>query len=96
MKKNLSETDIMLEKFLQHAHNLSSDIEPIRVLRARVYKIGEANVLVRAARMLATHRYFFGINYITLEEIANLDNPFIVFKELFKPLDRLGFRILSL
>lgn len=24
-------------------------------------------------------RYFFGINYITVEEIANLDNPFVAF-----------------
>ncbi len=72
-------TGIMLETFLKQAKKLCENIEPVKVLRARVYRIGGANVLVRAATMLKTHKYFFGINYVTLEEIANLDNPFIAF-----------------
>lgn len=72
-------TDLMLEEFLIQAKKMHSDVEPIRVLRARVFKIAEANVLVRAAIQLKNQRYFFGINYVTLEEMANLDNPFIVF-----------------
>lgn len=72
-------TGLMLEGFLGQAKKRFGNIEPLRVLRARVYQIGEANVLVRAATMLTTHKYFFGINYVTLEEIANLDNPFIAF-----------------
>lgn len=36
-------------------------------------------MLIRAASVITNGRYFFGINYITIEEIANLDNPFIAF-----------------
>lgn len=77
--KRMQTTDLMLEEFLEQAKKIHADIEPVRVLRARVYQIGEANVLVRAAVQLTNQRYFFGINYVTLEEMANLDNPFIVF-----------------
>ncbi|MCX6174647.1 MAG: hypothetical protein NTZ27_07860 [Ignavibacteriales bacterium] len=79
MKNNNSPTDNLVEEFLEQARSLHANIEPIRVLRARVFKIGGANILVRAATMLTTQKYFFGINYITLEEMANLENPFIVF-----------------
>lgn len=72
-------TTVMVEKFLERARVTCKNIEPLRVLRARVFQIGEANVLVRAATILKTQKYFFGINYITLEEIANLENPFIAF-----------------
>lgn len=77
MKKN-SRTDILAEEFLEQATSLHANIEPIKVLKARVYQIAEANVLIRAASE-GNRRYFFGINYITIEEIANLDNPFIAF-----------------
>lgn len=76
--KNKSKTDILVDEFLEHAVSLKTNIELIRVLKARVYQISEANVLVRAASE-GNRRYFFGINYITIEEIANLDNPFIAF-----------------
>lgn len=76
--KRKSRTDILAEQFLEQAASLHADIEPIRVLKARVYQIAEANVLIRAASE-GNRRYFFGINYITIEEIANLDNPFIAF-----------------
>ncbi len=72
-------TSIMIEQFLERASLRCKDVNPVRVLRARVFQIGEANVLIRAATMLKTQKYFFGINYITLEEIANLENPYIAF-----------------
>lgn len=77
MKKK-SKTDILVDEFLEQAKSLKTNVEPIRVLKARVYEIAEANVLVRSASE-GNRRYFFGINYITIEEIANLDNPFIAF-----------------
>lgn len=65
-------------RFLEKAKNFNANVELIKVLKSRTYRIGEANVLVRAASE-ANRRYFFGINYITVEEIANLDNPFVAF-----------------
>ena len=81
-KRNfLKPTDILVEEFLKIVQNRYSDINLVQVLRARVYKIGEANVLIRAASNTggSSERYFFGLNYITVEEMANLDNPFIAF-----------------
>lgn len=73
-------TDILFDEFLQKARALKADIEMIRVLKARTYKIAEANVLIRAASVpTGNGSYFFGLNYIHAEELANLDNPFIAF-----------------
>lgn len=73
-------TDILLNEFLDIAKDRNSNIDLLQVLRARVYKIGEANVLIRSAsKITGNNRYFFGINYITVEEMANLHNPFIAF-----------------
>lgn len=77
-KKPLSRSEVLAAKFLEKAKELNTNVELIKVLKSRTFKIGEANVLVRAASE-ANPRYFFGINYITLEEISNLDNPFIAF-----------------
>lgn len=75
-----TKTDILSEEFLEKAKLLKTSVEPLKVLKARVYQIAEANVLIRAAsKPNINGRYFFGINYITIEEIANLDNPFITF-----------------
>ncbi len=71
-------TDLLFEHFLERAKTLKTNVEPVKVLKARVYQIAEANVLIRAASE-GDKNYFFGINYITIEEIANLDNPFIAF-----------------
>ena len=79
MGKNPGPTDILFEQFLIKANTLIDELEPSRVLRARVYSIGEANVLIRAALLGKNNRYFFGLNYITVEEIANLDNPIVAF-----------------
>lgn len=78
MKRKISPTDILVKSFLEMAKQFNANIELIKVLKSRTYKIGEANVLVRASSD-GNRRYFFGINYITVEEIANLENPFIAF-----------------
>jgi hypothetical protein len=79
MTRTLSRTDSLAQQFLETAKGLHADIEPIRVLRARAYRIGEANVLVRASSEGRNRRFFFGLNYINAEEVANLDNPFFAF-----------------
>jgi hypothetical protein len=72
-------TDILASQFFEKAEALCTEVEPIRVLKSRTYKVGDANVLIRAAMEGKTGKYFFGLNYITAEELANLDNPFIAF-----------------
>ena len=79
MAKSPNPTDILFEAFLEKARTISPAIEPVRVLRARTYQILDANVLIRASLLGKNRRYFFGINYIHVEEIANLDNPLIAF-----------------
>jgi hypothetical protein len=78
MARKLSPSDLLASHFLKRAKELQASVEPIKVLKSRTFHIGEANVLVRASSE-GNRRYFFGINYITVEEIANLDNPFIAF-----------------
>jgi len=73
-----SNTDILVNKFLEHAQQFNANVELIKVLKSRTYSIGSSNVLIRAASE-GNRRYFFGLNYLTIEEIANLDNPFIAF-----------------
>jgi len=76
--KKLSPSDLLAATFLSKAKEFNASVELIKVLKSRTYKIGEANVLVRTSSD-GNKRYFFGINYITIEEIANLENPFIAF-----------------
>jgi hypothetical protein len=78
MGKQLSPSEKLAYGFLEKAKQLQASVELVKVLKSRTYHISEANVLVRAATE-SNHRYFFGINYLTVEEIANLDNPFIAF-----------------
>lgn len=68
----------LLLNFLEIAKSRNRDVELIQVLRANAFKIGKANVLVRAASDLGK-RYFFGLNYINAEEIYNLSNSFVAF-----------------
>jgi hypothetical protein len=75
----LQSTDLQYQALLEKLKKISTDIEPVKVLKSRVYKILESHILIRAASLSVKQRYFYGINYITIEEIANLDNPFIVF-----------------
>jgi len=99
---NTSSSDKLVKEFLEQAQTFQADVELLKVLKSRTYKIAEANVLVRAASE-GNRRYFFGLNYLTVEEIANLDNPFVAFicgsvdrtilipaKLLFNHLDRLS------
>lgn len=72
-------TDLLYQKLLERMKDISPEIEPVKVLKSRVYKILDSHILIRAASLGVRQRYFYGINYITIEEIANLDNPFIVF-----------------
>jgi hypothetical protein len=76
--KKLSPSDLLVHQFLEQARTFNANVELIKVLKSRTFRIGEANVLVRASSD-GNRRYFFGINYITVEEIANLDNPFVAF-----------------
>src|SRR5574341_1827938 len=76
--KKLSPTELLVDEFLQKAKEFQTNVELIKVLKSRTYKIAEANVLICAASD-GNRRYFFGLNYITAEEMANLDNPFIAF-----------------
>lgn len=78
MDRKISPSDLLAMSFLEMAKHFNANVELIKVLKSRTYKIGEANVLVRASSD-GNRRYFFGINYITVEEIANLENPFIAF-----------------
>lgn len=79
MSDRFYETDHLFSQFLEKAEGLCTEIEPIRVLKSRTYTIGDANVLIRASIEGRTGRYFFGLNYINAEELANLDHPFIAF-----------------
>jgi hypothetical protein len=76
--KQLSPSDLLASQFLEKAKEFQANVELIKVLKSRTYHIGNSNVLVRAASE-GNRRYFFGINYIAIEEMANLDNPFIAF-----------------
>jgi hypothetical protein len=79
MNNRFHATDVLVSQFLEKAESLCAEVELIRVLKSRTYKIGDSNVLIRASMEGRTGRYFFGLNYITAEELANLDNPFIAF-----------------
>jgi len=54
------------------------DVYKIDILRTNSYQIGKANVLIRTASDLKK-RYLFGLNYISAEEIYNLENSYIAF-----------------
>jgi len=79
MPKILTPTDILCNEFLKNASQIAKSVEPIKVLRARAYQIRDSNVFIRASLLGKNNRYFFGFNYIHVEEMANLDNPFIAF-----------------
>jgi hypothetical protein len=79
MDKITSNAELLANEFLQLAKKFQAEIELIRVLKSRTYKIAQANVLIRAATEGKNGRYFYGLNYLTAEEMNNLDNPFIAF-----------------
>lgn len=74
-----AQTESLADQFIEKLRGMAPDVNPIKVLRARAYKIPNANFLIRASNLGRNGKYFFGLNYITAEEIANLENSFIVF-----------------
>ena len=76
--KDINPSEILAIQFLERAKKFNANVELIKVLKSRTYCIGEANVLVRAATE-GNRRYFFGLNYLIVEEVSNLDNPFVAF-----------------
>lgn len=74
-----SAAEILASEFLEVARKFQANVELIKVLKSRTYKIAGANVLIRAATEGANGRYFYGLNYLTAEEMNNLENPFIAF-----------------
>ena len=78
MSKEISQSEKLVLDFLAKAKDFQSDFELIKVLKSRTYRIANANVLIRAASE-GNRRYFFGLNYLCAEEMANIDNPFIAF-----------------
>src|ERR671938_518893 len=79
MNASKSDAESLANKFLQLAKEFQANVELIKVLKSRTYKIAEANVLIRAATEGKNGKYFYGLNYLTAEEMNNLDNPFIAF-----------------
>lgn len=75
--KNLAES--LANEFLQVAKKFQANVEPIKVLKSRTYKIAQANVLIRVSKESEKGTFFFGLNYLTAEEMNNLENPFIAF-----------------
>lgn len=69
--------DELLGHFLQHVRALSENVEPVKVLRSNTYKVGNSRVLARVAA--DTGKYFFRLNYVSAEEVANLDNSLVAF-----------------
>ncbi|MBI4732086.1 MAG: hypothetical protein HY781_08180 [Chloroflexi bacterium] len=62
MTKPKSPTEVLADEFIERLRKLAPDIDPIKVLRARAYKIPNANFLIRAATLAKNGRYFFGLN----------------------------------
>jgi len=77
-EKNINSSELLAMQFLDEAKRFNTNVELIKVLKSRTYCIGDANVLIRAASE-GNRRYFLGLNYLTVEDISNLDNPFIAF-----------------
>lgn len=77
--KSKSFAESLADEFLEVAREFQADVELIKVLKSRTYKIAEANVLIRAATLGKNGKYFYGLNYLTAEEMNNLENPFIAF-----------------
>ena len=79
MNNSKSAAESLAEEFLQLAKKFQADVEPIKVLKSRTYKIAQANVLIRVSKESDKGTFFFGLNYLTAEEMNNLENPFIAF-----------------
>jgi hypothetical protein len=78
LNNRMKTVEKLLEQFLATAKSLHADINPIKILKSNTFQIGKSNVLVRTASELGK-RYFFGLNYLTAEEIYNLENAYFAF-----------------
>ncbi len=67
---------ILANAFLEKAGGKAGITKALKT--SSTYQIGKTHVLVRAATR-SNNRYFFGIHYITIEDLVNLHNPFVVF-----------------
>ena len=76
--KEISPSESLAMQFIEKAKVFNANVEVFKVLKSRTYSIGEANVLIRAASE-GNRKYFFGLNYLIVEEISNLYNPFVAF-----------------
>ena len=75
--KTLAPYKILANAFLEKAGGGNAGITKA-LKTSTTYQIGKTHVLVRAASKIK-NQYFFGIHYITLEDLVNLHNPFIAF-----------------
>ena len=74
----MKESKRLFNEFLEEAFIQNGNSKPEKLLRANAFRIGNSNVLIRIASDYGK-RYFFGLNYITAEEMYNLSNSFIAF-----------------
>lgn len=74
----MKESKKLLNEFLEEARQQNNNLQPEKLLRANAFRIGNSNVLIRVASDNGG-RFFFGLNYITAEEMYNLSNSFIAF-----------------
>ena len=59
MEPKISPSDLLANSFLEMAKQFNANVELIKVLKSRTFKIGDANVLVRASSEGKYKRYFF-------------------------------------
>jgi len=74
----MKESKRLFNEFLEEAKLQNDNLPLEKLLRANAFRIGNSNVLVRVASDNGG-RFFFGLNYITAEEMYNLSNSFIAF-----------------
>lgn len=67
--KRLSPSDVLAAHFLERAKEFNASVELIKVLKSRTYRIGETDVLVRAASE-GDRRYFLALIILTLIYLA--------------------------
>ncbi len=74
----MKESKRLFNEFIEEARLQNDNLQPEKLLRANAFRISNSNVLVRVASDIGK-RFFFGLNYITAEEMYNLSNSFIAF-----------------
>jgi len=67
--KRLSPPDVLAAHFLERVKEFNASVELFKVFKSRTYRIGEANVLVRAASE-RNRRYFLALITLRLIYLA--------------------------